>query len=204
MTRSSPQVALLLGVAAMAAVVVTSNVLVQYPVNGTIGPFILPDILTWGAFSYPLAFLVTDVVNRTFGPSLARRVAIVGFVIAVIMSLWLANPRIALASGTAFLCAQLLDVQIFNRLRYHAWWRAPLASSIFGSALDTTLFFTLAFAAMIPFGIDAFAVETQPLFGLSGAIESPRWVSWAIADFVVKVLVAGVALGPYRALTTYR
>lgn len=199
--QPSAWVALGAGAAAMAAVVVASNILVQHPVMGTVGPFVLSDILTWGAFTYPFAFLVTDVTNRNFGPQLARRVALAGFVIAVIMSLWLATPRIAIASGTAFLMAQFLDVAVFDRLRYAPWWRAPLTSSLFGSALDTALFFTLAFTALIPFGIDAYAVDVQPLFGLPGAVEVPRWMSWALGDFVVKVLVALIALGPYRALT---
>lgn len=194
--------AILAGIAAMAAVVVTSNILVQFPVAVTLGAVNLADILTWGAFTYPLAFLVTDVVNRTFGPSLARRVALAGFAVAVVMSVALASPRIALASGTAFLAAQLLDVALFRRLvEGGAWWRAPLVSSAVASALDTALFFSLAFSAAIPFGTDGFATATAPLFGIEGAAEPPRWVSWAIADFCVKLLVAAVALGPYRVAT---
>ncbi|MEM8665577.1 MAG: queuosine precursor transporter [Pseudomonadota bacterium] len=185
----------------MAAVVVTSNILVQYPVAGTLGGVPLADVLTYGAFTYPFAFLVTDVVNRTFGPAMARRVAFAGFGVAVLMSLVLASPRIAIASGTAFLVAQLFDVQVFERLRHGAWWRAPLVSSALGSALDTAIFFSLAFSAAIPFGVDGFAVAVEPLFGLAGAVEAPRWVSWAIADFMVKLLIAGFALGPYRVLT---
>lgn len=201
MIAATERAALLWGVAAMAAVVVASNVLVQHPVAGEIGPFVLSDILTWGAFTYPLAFLVTDVVNRTFGPRKARQVVAAGFFVAVVMSLVLASPRIAIASGTAFLFAQLFDVTLFNRLRFGPWWRAPLTSSVIGSALDTALFFSLAFAAAIPVSVDAFAVEAQPLFGLAGAGEAPRWVSWAIADYAVKVLVAFTALAPYRLLT---
>ena len=198
------RIALSAGVAAMAAVVVTSNVLVQYPVMGHIGGINLADVLTWGAFTYPFAFLVTDVINRTFGPNQARLVALAGFCIAVVMSIALASPRIALASGTAFLLAQMFDVSMFDRLRYGKWWRAPLASSAAASVLDTAIFFTLAFAAFIPLGIDDFAVAVDPLFGIAGAPDAPRWVSWAIADFAVKVLVAGFALGPYRALTARR
>jgi len=193
--------AIFAGVAAMAAVVVTSNILVQYPVAATLGGVNLADVLTWGAFTYPLAFLVTDVVNRTFGPETARRVALAGFAIAVVMSVALASPRIAIASGSAFLAAQLLDVALFQRLRDGAWWRAPLVSSVVASALDTALFFSLAFSAAIPFGIDGFATETVPLFGIANAAEAPRWVSWALADFCVKLLVAAAALGPYRILT---
>ena len=185
----------------MAAVVIASNILVQIPVSARIGALDLSSILTWGAFTYPLAFLVTDLVNRTFGPALARQIAISGFAVAVVMSILLASPRIAVASGTAFLTAQLVDVALFQRLRRGSWWRAPLASSTAASALDTTLFFTLAFTASIPFGVDGFATTTIPLFGLEGAFDAPRWVSWALADFVVKILVAGLALGPYRLAT---
>ncbi|MEM9223407.1 MAG: VUT family protein [Pseudomonadota bacterium] len=192
---------LIAAVAAMAVVVVTSNVLVQYPVAGSVGGVPLADVLTYGAFTYPFAFLVTDVVNRTFGPTLARRVAIAGFAIAVLVSLALASPRIAIASGAAFLMAQLFDVSVFERLRHTTWWRAPLISSAAGSALDTAIFFTIAFSAAIPVGLDGFAVEMEPFFGLDGAAEAPRWVSWAIADFFVKLVVALFALGPYRILT---
>ncbi|MEM8552827.1 MAG: VUT family protein, partial [Pseudomonadota bacterium] len=122
--------AIILAIAAMASVVVASNVLVMHPLHGTLGGIVLADVLTYGAFTYPLAFLVTDVTNRTFGPQVARRVALTGFAIAVLMSIVLASPRIALASGTAFLLAQLFDVALFQRLRDGAWWRAPLASSI--------------------------------------------------------------------------
>ncbi|MBJ3778402.1 VUT family protein [Acuticoccus mangrovi] len=188
----------------MAVVVVTSNILVQYPVEGQIGGLNLADILTWGAFTYPIAFLVTDVVNRTFGPELARKVALTGFVVAVIMSTVLASPRIAIASGTAFLASQLFDVAMFHRLRYGVWWRAPLASSVAASVLDTVLFFTIAFSAAIPFAVDGFAVDWAPIFGLTGLPEAPRWVSWAIADFSVKVLISAFALGPYRFITQPR
>ncbi|WP_420391858.1 VUT family protein [Acuticoccus sp.] len=196
--------AFLVAVSAMAAVVVASNVLVQFPVDGRLGTVDLADVLTWGAFTYPLAFLVTDVVNRNFGPRTARLVALSGFSVAVVMSLALATPRIALASGTAFLAAQLLDVAVFDRLRHGAWWRAPLASSAVASALDTAVFFALAFAAVVPFGVDPFAVSSEPIFGLAGAPEAPRWVSWAVGDFAVKLLVAALALGPYRLVTVSR
>ncbi len=185
----------------MAAVVVASNILVQFPVDADLGAVALADVLTWGAFTYPLAFLVTDVVNRAFGPSLARRVALAGFAVAVVMSVLLASPRIAVASGTAFLAAQMFDVALFDRLRSGSWWRAPLASSLAASALDTTLFFTLAFAAAIPWMVDPFATEVTAMFGIL-PVEAPRWVGWAVADFLVKIAVAGLALGPYRALVT--
>ncbi|WP_128291793.1 VUT family protein [Afifella aestuarii] len=183
----------------MAAVVVASNILVQYPVHGHIGGYNLADLLTWGAFTYPLAFLVNDMTNRTFGPKAARRVVFVGFLLAVIVSTVLATPRIAVASGSAFLAAQMMDVGIFHRLRAGRWWRAPVVSSLIGSALDTVIFFSLAFAAV--FGIlganDAFAIETAPLFGAISLIEVPRWVSWALGDFSVKLLLAALALVPY-------
>lgn len=155
-----------LGVFAMVVVVCASNVLVQIPIN---------DWLTWGALSYPVSFLITDLTNRALGPQRARRVVYVGFAIAVVLSVYLATPRIAVASGTAFLLAQVTDIFIFNRLRRLAWWRAPLISSTVASALDTALFFSLAFAAT----------------GLP-------WVTWALGDYAVKVGVALVMLIPFR------
>ena len=180
------------GVAAMAVLVTASNILVQYPVG---------DFLTWGAFTYPFAFLVTDLTNRRHGPAAARRVVLVGFAVAVALSIWLATPRIAIASGAAFLTAQLLDVAVFDRLRRGAWWRAPLASSLLGSALDTALFFTLAFSAQAAFlGPNAdWALAPAPLLGVGPA--APFWVSLAVGDFGVKLLIALAALGPYRAVS---
>jgi uncharacterized PurR-regulated membrane protein YhhQ (DUF165 family) len=177
------------GVAAMAAIVAASNVLVQHPV----GPF-----LTWGAFTYPFAFLATDLVNRRAGPAAARRVVLAGFAVAVVLSAWLATPRIALASGTAFLASQLLDVALFDRLRRGVWWRAPLASSLAGSAVDTALFFALAFSAGLSLGfpVDDWAVAPAPLLGVGP--DAPFWVSLALGDFAVKVAMALLALGPYR------
>lgn len=181
--------AALWGVAAMAALVAASNVLVQHPVG---------DFLTWGAFTYPFAFLVTDLANRRGGPALARRVVYVGFALAVALSIWLATPRIAFASGTAFLAAQLLDVAVFDRLRHGRWWRAPLVSSTLGSALDTALFFTLAFSGFAAFGfpVEAWATAPAPLLGVGPA--APFWVGLALGDFAVKLLIALAALGPYR------
>ena len=153
-------------VLAMAAVVLASNVLVQYPINVW---------LTWGAFTYPVAFLVTDVTTRRLGPGAARRVAVVGFALAVALSIGLATPRIALASGAAFLTAQLLDVAVFQRFRARPWWRAPLLSSTIASAWDTAVFFSLAFA----------------FTGLP-------WLTWAIGDLAVKLLMALVLLLPFR------
>lgn len=194
---------LLPGIFAMAATVVASNVLVQ---------FLLGDWLTWGAFTYPIAFLVTDVMNRIYGPQAARRVVFAGFLVGIICSLvgsqvmleyGPAVPlRIAVASAIAFLTAQLLDVSIFDRLREGKWWKAPLASTVVGSLVDTTLFFTIAFSASITlFGTGndeaiSWAWEGIPLLG-QGAI-LPLWVSLAIADWGVKLTIALVALMPFR------
>ncbi len=178
---------LALPVAAMTAIVVASNILVQHPF-----PFWgLADFLTWGAFTYPIAFLVTDLTNRRYGVAMARRLVAVGFVVAVVLSVLLATPRIAAASGTAFLVGQLLDVTIFDRLRRHSWWQAPLVGSVVGSALDTALFFSMAFAG------DA---EMSGAVMFPGLGPLPLWVSLAICDFGVKMLVAVVALVPYGAL----
>lgn len=199
--RFSPLSALF-AMSVMVTVVVAANILVQYPVMGMLGPINLADILTWGAFTYPAAFLVNDLTNRRFGPAAARKVVIVGFAVAVILSIWLATPRIAIASGSAFLFAQLLDVAIFDRLRLQAWWKAPVISSLIGSFLDTVLFFSLAFASVFApvFGFDdAFPTEAAPLLG-AFAIEVPRWVSWALGDYVVKIFVATALLAPYRVL----
>ncbi|MEX0406403.1 queuosine precursor transporter [Aquibium sp. LZ166] len=185
-------------VVAMAAVVAASNFLVQYP----FAHFGLGEILTWGAFTYPVAFLVNDLTNRRFGPRAARKVVLAGFVIAVVLSVWLATPRIAFASGTAFLAAQLLDASIFDRLRGNAWWQAPFISTLIGSVLDTVLFFGLAFSAAFS-GIDAvFGMEDGslafPVAFLGG--EVPLWVSLAIGDFCVKILIGLAMLVPYGAL----
>ncbi|MDP2732777.1 MAG: queuosine precursor transporter [Hoeflea sp.] len=187
--------------AVMAAVVVASNFLVQFPVNVSLGALNLADLLTWGAFTYPVAFLVTDLANRRFGPRTARLVVFCGFVIAVALSIWLATPRIAVASGSAFLAAQLLDVSIFDRLRNRTWWLPPLVSTIIGSSLDTLIFFGLAFsqAAGILGPGDAFASEAAPLLGLF-AVEAPRWVSWALGDLGVKMVVGLAMLAPYGVL----
>ncbi|MDH3661559.1 MAG: queuosine precursor transporter [Alphaproteobacteria bacterium] len=155
-----------LGILAMVVVVTVSNVAVQYPIN---------DWLTYGALTYPIAFLVTDLTNRGLGVTAARRVVYVGFAVAVGLSIWLATPRIALASGAAFLVAQLLDIAVFDRLRRKSWWRAPLISSTLASALDTALFFSLAFAGT----------------GLP-------WITWAIGDYGVKIAVALALLIPFR------
>lgn len=195
----------------MAAVVVASNILVQ---------FLFGNWLTWGAFTYPIAFLITDVMNRVYGPGPARRVVFAGFAVGVACSLigsqimlegdgysYAAVPlRVAVGSGVAFLTAQLLDVSIFNMLRRRPWWLPPLASTLVGSAVDTALFFSIAFAASITvFGASAdaainWAWESVPFLGM-GAV-APLWVSLAFADWLVKLSLALVALVPFRMLVT--
>ncbi|WP_018183424.1 queuosine precursor transporter [Kaistia granuli] len=187
--------------AVMAAVVVLSNVLVQYPVEAMVGQLQLADILTWGAFTFPLAFFVSDLTNRRYGPNVARIIVLVGFVCAVAVSVKLATPRLAVASGAAYLFGQLLDISLFNRLRRMAWWRAPLAASVFGSIFDTAIFFTLAFAPFASFlgPNDAFALESAPVLGVL-SVTAARWMSWALGDLTVKLLAALLLLAPYRAL----
>jgi len=184
------------GILAMAAIVVASNILVQY---------LLGDWLTWGALTYPLAFLVTDLMNRIYGPGPARQVVFVGFVVGVFCSLVASQFdattfRIALGSGTAFLAAQLLDVAVFDRMRGGAWWQAPLASTVIGSTVDTALFFSIAFAAalngMEPANAPVWAQEALPLLG-AGPV-APLWVSLAVADWGVKLTLALAALVPFR------
>jgi uncharacterized PurR-regulated membrane protein YhhQ (DUF165 family) len=191
----------IIAVAAMAAIIAGSNYLVQFPVHATLGAINLADLLTYAAFTFPVAFLVTDLTNKLFGPAAARKVVVAGFIIAVIVSIIVASPRIAIASGSAFLISQLLDVSIFDRLRTGTWWRAPLISSMLGAVVDTFVFFSFAFAASLSFlgeGLD-FAVQPAPLLGVM-ATEAPRWVSWALGDLVVKVSMALVLLAPYGML----
>ena len=160
-----------IGVAAMTIIVTLSNVLVQHAIN---------DWLTWAAFTYPVCFLVTDLTNRALGPRVARAVVYAGFAVGVALSVHFASWRIGLASGTAFLAAQLLDVYIFDRLRKTAWWQAPLVSSIIASAVDTALFFGLAFAGtQVP------------------------WVTLALGDYGVKLAMALAMLLPFRALMAF-
>lgn len=153
---------------AMALVVVLSNWAVQYPIN---------EWLTWGAFTYPVVFLVTDLTNRALGPVSARKVAWAGFAVAVVASLFLAPWRIALASGLAFIVAQWLDISAFNRLRQQSWWQAPLVGSVLASMIDTALFFFVAF-----YGSDM------------------DWMMLAAGDLAVKWAMAVLLLAPYRAL----
>jgi uncharacterized integral membrane protein (TIGR00697 family) len=192
------------GILAMATIVVVSNILVQ---------FLFGQWLTWGAFTYPLAFLVTDIMNRVYGVGPARRVVFIGFMVGVACSLVgtqiigeygpLVTLRIALGSGIAFLTAQLLDILIFDRLRRGVWWRAPILSSAIASSVDTALFFTIAFSATLMFlepGNDvAWAGELLPMLGVGPVV--PLWVSLAVADWGVKLLIALIALIPFRFIT---
>lgn len=201
MTRILP------GVFAMALIVVASNILVQF--------LILDGLLTWGAFTYPLAFLVTDIMNRVYGTQEARRVIFVGFLVGIVCSLigsqimldggGYSYPavalRVAVGSLTAFLVAQLLDVAVFNRLRDGSWWKAPLVSTLVSSTIDTALFFTIAFSGLISLGSAAddevsWALEAVPFMTLGP--EAPLWVSLAVADLGVKLAIALIALIPFR------
>ncbi len=201
---------LLPGILAMAAIVVASNILVQH---------LLGQWLTWGAITYPLAFLVTDVMNRVYGPGAARRVIFAGFIVGILCSLVgtqimlqgdgysyaAVATRIAVSSALAFLIAQMVDVAIFDRLRHTGkWWSAPLVSSIIGSALDTLIFFTIGFAEFITFfgeNADAqvnWAWESVPFLNVGP--DAPLWISLAFADWMVKLLLAMIALLPFRAI----
>ncbi|AVX03120.1 hypothetical protein MXMO3_00576 [Maritalea myrionectae] len=196
---------LLLAIVAMAVVVTASNFLVQFPVQAQLGPANLADILTWGAFTYPFAFLVTDLTNRFFGPQKARIVVLVGFALAVVLSIiFMATPRIAIASGTAFLTAQLLDVSIFDRLRKGVWWKAPLVSSGIASVVDTLLFFSLAMAPAFAFIDGWFGMDDSslglPVPFLSFGAETPLYLSLAVGDMLVKALMVIALLLPYQAL----
>lgn len=185
----------------MTAVVVASNILVQYPLSGELAGINLGDLLTYGAFTYPVAFLITDLTNRQFGPSTARKVVFMGFVVGVVLSFVTSQPRIAIASGSAYLAGQMLDISVFNRLRRLDWWKAPLMGSLIGSALDTAIFFSLSFAPIfVMIGPnDDFAVAWAPVLGIFSA-EAPRWISWALGDLSVKILVGLIMLLPYGAL----
>jgi len=203
-------------VAAMALVVVASNILVQFPLQGEVAGLALANVLTWGAFTYPFSFLITDLANRRYGPSVARRIVFVGFMTAVVCSIVIPPllfrlgliefdtaaarlARIACASGAAFLSAQLLDVTVFNWLRRQSWWRAPIFGTLAGSIVDTAVFFSIAFAAAFAFvgPDDGFALEAAPLMGVFSA-EAARWMSWALGDLTVKLAIAVFALIPYR------
>ena len=164
----------------MGIVVLASNYLVQFPIQY----YGLEEILTYGAFSYPVAFLITDLANRSYGKIVARKIVYVGFIIGIVFTLFfstnfadLISVRIAIGSGSAFLVAQLLDVQIFDKLRKKKWFVAPLTSSLIGSTTDTFLFFSISFYAT---GIP--------------------WVTLSLGDLTVKVLVALLMLIPFRLL----
>ncbi|MBB3994254.1 hypothetical protein GGR95_001899 [Sulfitobacter undariae] len=192
------------GIIAMAAIVVASNILVQ---------FLYGNWLTWGAFTYPLAFLVTDVMNRVYGTAAARRVVLVGFVVGIFCSLIgtqimgefgpLVTLRIAIGSGLAFLIAQMLDIGIFTVLRNGKWWTAPLVSTLIGGSIDTAIFFSIAFSSSLSFihpPTDvSWAAEVLPLLGVGP--EAPLWVSLAVADWTVKLTLALLALVPFRIIT---
>ncbi len=192
---------LLPGIFAMAVIVVASNILVQHP----LGAF-----LTWGALTYPLAFLVNDLVNRLQGAAAARQVVLIGFVVGLVCSVIgtqimgefgpLVTLRIAIASGVAFLVGQLLDITVFNRLRRAEWWRAPLAATLVGSSIDSVIFFTIAFAASLSFlepaNDVAWANEIGALLGMGPQV--PFWVSLAVADWCVKFAIAVFGLLPFR------
>lgn len=198
MTRILP------GVIAMAIVVVASNVLVQF--------LILDGLLTWGAFTYPLAFLVTDIMNRIYGVAAARRVVFVGVIVGIVCSLIGSQVileygpavalRVAIGSAAAFLVAQLFDIAIFDRLRNGTWWQAPLISTFVSSIVDTMIFFSIAFAAIFN-GISGIAAEqvvwaqeAVPFLNIGPLL--PLWVSLAVADWGVKIGIALVALVPFR------
>ena len=164
----------------MGVVVLSSNYLVQFPVNY----YGLNEILTYGAFSYPIAFLITDLANRSYGKYIARKIVYLGFIIGVGFTIFFSTDfanfisiRIAIGSGTAFFIAQLIDVQIFDKLRKKKWFIAPLTSSIIGSSIDTFLFFSISF-----YGTDV------------------PWITLSLGDLTVKIIVALVMLIPFRIL----
>ena len=164
----------------MALIVVLSNYLVQFPVN-YMG---FQDMLTYGAFSYPIAFLITDLSNRRYGKNTAKKIVYLGFILGVILTFYfstnyldLISIRIAVGSGTAFLVAQLIDVNIFDKLRNKIWFAAPLVSSLIGSSIDTFLFFSISFYGT---GVP--------------------WITLSVGDLIVKFLVALIMLIPFRLL----
>jgi uncharacterized PurR-regulated membrane protein YhhQ (DUF165 family) len=186
----------LIALTAMTLVVLSSNILVQYPFHH-LG---LGDYLTWGAFSYPFSFLVTDLSNRRFGTQGARRVVYVGFVLAVALSIVLATPRIAIASGAAFLVSQLLDISIFARLRHKAWWLPPFVSSVISSALDTAIFFSFAFYCGVVPGLGLTISDALGQVGIADQCIALPWVNLAVADYMVKLALAAIAIAPYGAI----
>ena len=164
----------------MASVVALSNYLVQFPIKY----FNLENLLTYGAFSYPIAFLITDISNRKYGKNIAKKIVYIGFLLGIFLTLYfstnysdLISIRIAIGSGTAFIIAQLIDVHIFNKLRKKIWFVAPLVSSLIGSTIDTFLFFSISFYGT----------------GLN-------WVTLSFGDLFVKIFVALLMLIPFRLL----
>ena len=164
----------------MALIVALSNYLVQFPIKY----LNLQDLFTYGAFSYPIAFLITDLANRRYGKIIARKIVYIGFILGLVLTLCfstdfsnLISKRIAVGSGTAFLIAQLLDVQVFDKLREKVWYVAPLVSSLIGSFIDTFLFFSIAFYGT---GVN--------------------WITLSFGDLLVKIFVALVMLIPFRIL----
>lgn len=181
------------GILAMAIIVVAANILVQFTVG---------NWLTWGAFTYPLAFLVTEVMNRVYGSAAARRVVLAGFLMGVLSSFVAAGLdkttlRIAIGSGTAFLVAQLTDIVVFNRLRQRRWWVAPLGASSVGAVVDTMLFFFIAFSAALPADANS-GWTSEPVALLGWGPILPLWMSLATADWMVKMLLAILTLVPFR------
>jgi queuosine precursor transporter len=168
---------------AMASIVALSNYLVQFPINR----FGLQNVLTYGAFSYPIAFLITDLSNRKYGKDTAKKIVYFGFGFGLFLTFYfstnfsdLISIRIAIGSGTAFIFAQLVDVNIFDKLRNKVWFMAPLVSSLIGSSLDTFLFFSISFYGT---GIN--------------------WITLGLGDLIVKIIVALIMLVPFRILLSY-
>ena len=164
----------------MGVVIIISNYLVQFPIN----KFNLQDVLTYGAFSYPITFLITDLANRRFGKEKARKLVYFGFIFGILLTLFVSTNfedvisiRIAIGSGAAFLVAQLIDIEIFQKLRNNVWFVAPMTSSIFGSIIDTFLFFSISFLGT---GVP--------------------WVTLAFGDLFVKILMVFLMLIPFRLL----
>ena len=178
-SKSSKNLFLLLSIF-MGSIIIVSNYLVQFPIN----KYNLQNILTYGAFSYPITFLITDLANRRFGKDKARKLVYFGFTVGILLTLFVSTNfndvisiRIAIGSGAAFLVAQLVDIEIFQRLRNKIWFIAPMTSSVFGSIIDTFLFFSIAFLGT-----------------------GMPWVTLAFGDLFVKFLMALLMLIPFRLL----
>ncbi len=155
----------------MGVVILSANILVAIPVN---------DWFTYGALTFPICFLITDTVNRLYGVQSARKVVVFGFVVGVVLSLYFADKRIALASGMAFIMGQMLDVFVFDKLRQATWWKAPVFSSALSSVVDTALFFTIAFAG-----------------------SGDPWMTWALGDLFAKYIMVVALIPAYRILLVW-